>query len=83
MSHLKRKAYKKLLAPMQLELVDMARWLRHTNQRALVLVEGRDTAGKGGVIRPSPAISAHASVAWWRCPSPTTAKARSGISSAM
>ncbi|WP_115553117.1 polyphosphate kinase 2 [Xanthomonas arboricola] len=51
MSHLKRKAYKKLLAPLQLELVGMARWLRHTNQRALVLVEGRDTAGKGGVIQ--------------------------------
>ncbi|CAH2707221.1 hypothetical protein NCPPB1935_05455 [Xanthomonas campestris pv. nigromaculans] len=51
MSHLKRKAYKKLLAPLQLELVNMARWLRHTNQRALVLVEGRDTAGKGGVIQ--------------------------------
>ncbi len=29
----------------------MARWLRHTNQRALVLMEGRDTAGKGGVIQ--------------------------------
>lgn len=51
MSHLKRKAYKKLLPPLQLELVNMARWLRHTNQRALVLVEGRDTAGKGGVIQ--------------------------------
>lgn len=47
MSHLKRKAYKKLLEPLQLELVGMARWLQHTNQRALVLVEGRDTAGKG------------------------------------
>ncbi|MBB2805084.1 polyphosphate kinase 2 [Xanthomonas arboricola] len=56
MSHLKRKAYKKLLAPLQLELVNMARWLRHTNQRALVLVEGRDTAGKGGVIQ---AIASH------------------------
>ena len=51
MSHLKRKAYKKLLEPLQLELVGMARWLQHTNQRALVLVEGRDTAGKGGVIQ--------------------------------
>ncbi|MBB4130694.1 MULTISPECIES: polyphosphate kinase 2 [unclassified Xanthomonas] len=56
MSHMKRKAYKTLLAPLQLELVNMARWLRHTNQRALVLVEGRDTAGKGGVIQ---AIASH------------------------
>ena len=28
----------------------MARWLQHTGQRLVVLVEGRDTAGKGGVI---------------------------------
>jgi polyphosphate kinase 2 len=28
----------------------MARWLQHTGRRVLVLIEGRDTAGKGGVI---------------------------------
>ena len=27
----------------------MARWLQHTGKRLLVIVEGRDTAGKGGV----------------------------------
>lgn len=53
---LKRKAYEKLVKPLQLELVSMARWLEHTGQRALVLVEGRDTAGKGGVIQ---AIAEH------------------------
>lgn len=53
---LKRKEYDKLLKPLQLELVSMARWLQHTGQRALVLLEGRDTAGKGGVIQ---AISEH------------------------
>ncbi|MEE7548514.1 polyphosphate kinase 2 [Xanthomonas sp. Kuri4-1] len=56
MSHLKRKAYKQLLEPMALELVAMARWLQHTGQRALVLFEGRDTAGKGGAIQ---AIAEH------------------------
>jgi polyphosphate kinase 2 len=53
---LKRKDYDKLLKPLQLELVSMARWLQHTGQRALVLLEGRDTAGKGGVIQ---ALSEH------------------------
>lgn len=43
-------AYFEQLAPMQLELNDVARWLQHTGKRLLVLVEGRDTAGKGGVI---------------------------------
>ena len=43
-------AYLDLLAPLELELNDMARWLQHSGQRVLVLIEGRDTAGKGGVI---------------------------------
>jgi polyphosphate kinase 2 (PPK2 family) len=28
----------------------MARWLQHTGKRLVVVIEGRDTAGKGGVI---------------------------------
>ncbi len=47
---LKRKEYDALLEPMQRELAAMARWVTHTGQRILVLIEGRDTAGKGGVI---------------------------------
>ncbi len=50
MSRLKRKEYEALLAPMQEELVAMARWLQHGGRRAVVLFEGRDTAGKGGAI---------------------------------
>ncbi len=42
--------YYDLLAPLQLELNDVARWLLHTGKRLVVVVEGRDTAGKGGVI---------------------------------
>jgi polyphosphate kinase 2 len=38
------------LAPLQLELNDVARWLQHTGKRLVVVLEGRDTAGKGGVI---------------------------------
>ena len=53
---LKRKEYEELMEPIQRELAMMARWAAHTGQRILVLIEGRDTAGKGGVIE---AISAH------------------------
>lgn len=53
---LKRKEYEALLEPLQAELAMMARWASTTGQRILVLIEGRDTAGKGGVID---AISAH------------------------
>lgn len=47
---LKRKKYQTLLEPMQEELVRMAHWVKQTGQRVLILIEGRDTAGKGGVI---------------------------------
>lgn len=50
MSGLKRKDYEKLLEPLEEELVAMARWAKATGQRICVLFEGRDTAGKGGVI---------------------------------
>jgi polyphosphate kinase len=42
--------YLEKLAPMHLELNDVARWLQHTGRRLVVIFEGRDTAGKGGVI---------------------------------
>ena len=47
---LKKKDYYELLAPLQLGLNDVARWLQHTGKRLVVVIEGRDTAGKGGVI---------------------------------
>ena len=48
---MKRKQYDRLIAPLELELVRMARWARATGERICVLFEGRDTAGKGGTIR--------------------------------
>ena len=45
-----KKAYRRLLKPMQVELVAMHNWVRHTGRRIVVLFEGRDAAGKGGVI---------------------------------
>lgn len=45
----KSKYYEKL-EPLQFELNDLARWLQYTGKRLVVVIEGRDTAGKGGVI---------------------------------
>jgi polyphosphate kinase 2 len=47
---LAKSEYEDRLEALQIELNRLARWLMHTGQRVLVLVEGRDTAGKGGVI---------------------------------
>jgi len=47
---MKKKKYEELLEPLQLELNNVARWLQQTGNRLLILFEGRDTAGKGGVI---------------------------------
>jgi polyphosphate kinase 2 len=42
--------YLERLAPLQLQLNELARWLLHAGKRLVVVIEGRDTAGKGGVI---------------------------------
>ncbi|MDH0865707.1 polyphosphate kinase 2 [Mitsuaria sp. GD03876] len=47
---LSKSDYLERLQPMQVELNNLARWLQHSRKRLLVIVEGRDTAGKGGVI---------------------------------
>ena len=47
---LSKSDYLERLAPMQVELNAMANWLQHHGKRLLVIVEGRDTAGKGGAI---------------------------------
>ncbi|MBT2133233.1 polyphosphate kinase 2 [Croceibacterium sp. LX-88] len=56
MSKLKRKEYEEALKPMQRELIELARWVKHTGARVVVVFEGRDSAGKGGAIN---AISRH------------------------
>lgn len=50
MSQLKRKEYEASLEPLQRELVDLARWIAATGKRVVVVMEGRDSAGKGGAI---------------------------------
>jgi len=48
---LKRKAYERELKRLQLELVKMEDWVKAKGLRVVVLFEGRDAAGKGGVIK--------------------------------
>jgi polyphosphate kinase 2 (PPK2 family) len=47
---MKRKDYERRLEPLQLELNNLAHWLRDTGRRVAVLFEGRDAAGKGRCI---------------------------------
>ncbi|MDE2402379.1 MAG: polyphosphate kinase 2 [Burkholderiales bacterium] len=48
--HLSKQDYEAALEPMQIEINQLARWVERHGKRLLVLFEGRDTAGKGGVI---------------------------------
>src|ERR1700730_15184559 len=46
-----RKEYDKELRRLQVELVQLEEWIRHRNLRVVAIFEGRDTAGKGGIIK--------------------------------
>ncbi|MCP4402171.1 MAG: polyphosphate kinase 2 [bacterium] len=48
---LDNKFYEKELARLQVELVKLQEWIKHEGLRIMVIFEGRDAAGKGGVIK--------------------------------
>jgi polyphosphate kinase 2 len=48
---LKKKFYFSELDRLQLEMVKLHEWVKHKGLRVVVLFEGRDAAGKGGVIK--------------------------------
>ncbi|PZV15888.1 MAG: polyphosphate kinase 2 [Leptolyngbya sp.] len=50
-SKLAKKFYEKELARLQVELVKMQYWVKHTGHRIVIIFEGRDAAGKGGTIK--------------------------------
>jgi len=50
-SKLSSKDYEKELARLQVELVKMQYWVKHTGVRIVILFEGRDAAGKGGTMK--------------------------------
>jgi len=47
---MKSKKYQEHLDELQEDLANLPRWLKSTGKRIVVIFEGRDTAGKGGVI---------------------------------
>jgi len=51
---LRREVYEAELERLQIELVKLQEWVKATGLRVAVLFEGRDAAGKGGVIRRVP-----------------------------
>ena len=48
---LKTKFYEEELAKLQIELVKLQEWIKHKGLKVVVVFEGRDAAGKGGVIK--------------------------------
>jgi polyphosphate kinase 2 len=48
---LKRADYEAKLEELHFELVKMQYWIKETGQKVVILVEGRDAAGKGGAIK--------------------------------
>ncbi|OOV87508.1 polyphosphate kinase 2 [Oceanospirillum linum] len=48
---LDKKFYEKELERLQIELVKLQEWVRHTGMKVVVIFEGRDAAGKGGSIK--------------------------------
>ncbi len=48
---IKNKRYEKELKRLQIELVKLQQWIKHEKLKVIVIFEGRDAAGKGGVIK--------------------------------
>lgn len=48
---LSNKKYEKELYKLQVELCELQRWVKQEGKRIIIVFEGRDTAGKGGVIK--------------------------------
>jgi polyphosphate kinase len=68
---LKKKQYARELRILQTKLVEMQEWVKTTGAKVVVVFEGRDAAGKGGVIqrimeRVSPRVFRHVAL-----PAPT------------
>ena len=50
-TRMKRAPYERHKAELQVELLKVQRWVEETDQKIVVLFEGRDAAGKGGTIK--------------------------------
>ena len=77
-----RKQFEEELAKLQVELTRLQTWVKDKGARVIVVFEGRDTAGKGGVIsriteRTSPRVFRHVAL-----PAPPTARRPKSTSNA-
>lgn len=50
-ARIKTSVYEAELAKLQIELVKFQEWIKHAGLKVVVVFEGRDAAGKGGVIK--------------------------------
>ena len=50
-SRMRRPAYEERKAALQAELLKAQHWVKETDQKVVILFEGRDAAGKGGTIK--------------------------------
>ena len=48
---MRKKKYEAEIFKLQVELVKLQEWVKVTNSRVVILFEGRDAAGKGGIIK--------------------------------
>ncbi|GAB4392345.1 MAG: polyphosphate kinase 2 [Kiloniellaceae bacterium] len=48
---MRRNAYEKHKAELQVELLKVQEWVKNTGQKIVLIFEGRDAAGKGGTIK--------------------------------
>ncbi len=64
---MKAKKFDKELEKLQGELVKMQEWVVDSGAKVCVVFEGRDTAGKGGVIERTPSAPARVSSVMWLC----------------
>jgi polyphosphate kinase len=48
---LDKKEYEATLFKLQVELVKLQDWVKHSGARVVIIFEGRDAAGKGGIIK--------------------------------
>jgi polyphosphate kinase len=46
-----KKKYNKELRKLEIELIKLQEWIKYKQQKVVILFEGRDAAGKGGVIK--------------------------------
>lgn len=51
MTKISNSTYETQIARLQIELVNLQEWVKHTGHRVAIVFEGRDAAGKGGTIK--------------------------------